>query len=112
MSPQDVCQPAMPPITLSTEDSCGFRYLRPRNRVGNESNLARTSLFIGEPLEPQHELHIFADSIVQISSRLQHRFALKQPERAGDNDIAAKPVPAESAEEKGAEVFDYLNSCQ
>ncbi len=49
---------------------------------------------------------------MHVSADVEHRVAAKQPEGAGDDEVAAEPVPAETAGQEGAQVLDRLKCGQ
>ena len=49
---------------------------------------------------------------MQIAACTDHGLPAKQPERPGDNHVASESIPAQPAKEKGAQVFDNLDSSQ
>src|SRR5215212_4509045 len=110
MAPEYVSQTAVPSVALTSEDFGRLRHFGPGHRVWNERDLSRPSLFVGQPLEAQYQLHILADGVVQIAAGGDDCFALKQAERSGDDDVPAESVPAEPAEQECAQILDHLNA--
>src|SRR2546423_5843859 len=102
----------MPAIALPSEYPHRLRNFGPSDRIGNESDRARPAALVREPLEPQHQLHVLSDGVVQIPSRAQHRFASEKSERARDDDVAAEPIPSESSEQERPQILDYLHASE
>src|SRR5437016_7653983 len=102
----------MPTIALSSQYFRRLRNFRPGDRIRNEGNLPRAAALVRQSLESHHQLHILDDGVMQITARLEHRFALKESEGAGDDDVATKSVPAKSAKEERAQILDDLNAGQ
>ena len=113
MPPQYIGQPAMPAVALAAEHRRASRELRstPPGRARKRS-YAGPPLLVRQPLQPQHQLHVLADGVVQVSAGVEHRVAPEEAERARDDDVAAEPVPAEPAEQERAQVLDHLDAGQ
>src|SRR5256885_2421370 len=104
MPPQYIRQPSMPAIALPSQLSCALRNFGPGDGIRNERDPSRPALLVRQALETYHELHVLADSVVQVSTRIQNRFALEQSKRAGDDDVTTKPIPPESSEQERAQI--------
>ena len=71
--------------------------------------LGRAAL-VAEAAQPHHQFHVLADGVVQPAAGRDHRLAAEQPERAGDDEVAAQAVQAEPAEQERAQVLDHLDA--
>src|SRR5689334_4738991 len=63
-------------------------------------------------LEADDEIHVLRDAAGAITAHRQEMRALEQPERAGDDQIAAKAIPPQASKEKGAQILEHLNCRQ
>ena len=61
-------------------------------------------------MQPHDEVHVLDDALQSVAADRQQVFLAEQPERAGDHEAAAEPVPAEPAEQEGPEILDHLNA--
>ena len=59
--------------------------------------------------QPDDEFHVLTDAL-DVTVGLEQVLAAEQPERPGDQQIAAQPVPARTTEQEGAEVLDRLDA--
>ena len=74
--PEDACAVEVP-IALTPENPQGFRNFGPRDRIRHKRNLSGARALVRKSLESQHQLHVLADGIVQITACAQHRLAPK-----------------------------------
>ena len=110
MPPQTVSESAVPAITLPSQHLHRLGNLSPRHRIRHKSDFAGTAPLVRKPFEPQHQLHILADGVVEVPAGAQHRFASEQTKSAGDDDVAPQAVPSESAEQESPQILDDLHA--
>jgi hypothetical protein len=109
VTPEDVGEAAVPAVALAAEHGQRLGHLGPGHGVGHEGDPVGAPPLVGVAPQPDHQLHVLAHGVVGVAADAAHRLAVEEAEGAGDDEVPAEPVPAEPAEEVGAEVLHRLD---
>src|SRR4051812_49896260 len=108
MAPECVDKPTLPASSLPPQHTQALRHLGPADRVGDEADSVALLPVTKVPVHPNHQLHVLANRVRRVASRLNSRTFVEQPEGAGDDEQTVPRAPAHSPEQKGAQILDDL----
>ena len=108
--PQHINQPAVPPLALTAEYAETRGHFGPGDGIGNETDLVRFTLRSQMTTQANDEVHILTNSARAVAADIEQMPPVEHTERTGDDHAATHRIPAESAEEKRAQIFHRLHA--
>src|SRR5207245_6805189 len=103
-------EPAVPTLALAAQDQSRFGDLRPGHGIGDERYLVADLLAPQMTVQAHDEVQVLHDARCVVPADGDEVFLAEQSEGAGDDEATAEAVPAEAAEQEGAQVLDHLDA--
>src|SRR6059058_5970277 len=101
---------AVPALPLARQDPARLRHFRPRHGIGDERDLVGNAPLPQVAVQSHDQIEVLHDARHAVTADRVEVLLAEQPERAGDDQAAAQPIPAQPAEQKCPQILDDLNA--